>query len=432
MVYPHIPRHLFEQNRNKLKNKMQEHSVAILTSNDEMPRNGDQYFPFRQNSDLFYLTGINQERTTVVLCPDHPNAAYQEILFLLRPDKEMETWQGKKLTKAEAASISGIQTIMWESDLERMMNELVYANTTIYLNIPETLKNPPDIKTADIRLAEKILNRYPLHRRERLSPLLMSLRMIKEAEEINIIRYACQITGKAFERVLSFVKPGVHEYEVEAEITHEFLKAGATGHAYHPIVASGENACYLHYINNKNNCKNGDMLLLDFGAEYANYAADCSRTIPVNGRFTERQLQVYNATSNVFKKARQLMVKGTSIMHIQKQVCSFWEEEHVKLGLYSMEDIHRQDPQEPLFLKYYMHSISHFLGLDVHDTGNKTTILEPGMVITCEPGIYIREEGLGIRLENDILITHEEPLDLMQHIPMEAGEIEEMMNRESR
>lgn len=429
MVYPHIPKHLFEQNRNKLKNKLLEHSIAILTSNDEMPRNGDQSYPFRQNSDLFYLTGIYQEKTSLILCPDHPNSAFQEILFILKPNPDLETWQGKKLTKAEASGMSGIQTVMWEEDLERMMNELAFASTTIYLNMPENIKSMPEIKTAELRLMEKISNRYPLHRRERLAPILTTLRMIKEPEEINIIRYACQITGKAFDRVLSFVHPGVYEFETEAEITHEFLKAGALGHAYQPIVASGENACYLHYVINKNICRSGEMLLLDFGAEYANYAADCSRTIPVDGKFTQRQLQVYNATLNVFKKARQLMVKGTSIMHIQKQVCSFWEEEHVRLGLYSMEDVRRQDPQEPLFQKYYMHNVSHFLGLDVHDAGNKTTILEPGMVITCEPGIYIREEGLGIRLENDILITHEEPMDLMQHIPMEPEEIETKMRR---
>jgi Xaa-Pro aminopeptidase len=219
----------------------------------------------------------------------------------------------------------------------------------------------------------------------------------------------------------------VYEYEVEAEIMHEFLKNGASGHAYYPIVASGENACYLHYITNKNQCKDGEMLLLDFGAEYANYAADCSRTIPINGHFTKRQREIYDATLTVFKKSRQLMVKGTSIVLIQKQVCKLWEEEHVKLGLYSMEELRRQDPEEPLYQKYYMHSISHFLGLDVHDVGNKNSILEPGMVLTCEPGIYIREEGIGIRLENDILITQAEPIDLMHNIPIEAEEIESMM-----
>lgn len=429
MIHPHIPKHLFEQNRIKLSNKLQEHSLAIITSNDEMPRNGDQFFPFRQNSDLFYLTGIYQEKTTLVLCPNHPNTCYREILFILKPNIELETWHGKKLTKTEASALSGIQTIMWVEDFEKTINEIINANITIYLNISENLKASPEIKTAEFRLSEKILNRYPLHHKERLYPLISSLRLIKEPEEINILRYACQITGKAFNRILPFVKPGVHEYEIEAEITYEFLKSGAMGHAYNPIIATGENACYLHYIDNKSTCKDGEMLLLDFGAEFANYAADCSRTIPVNGKFTHRQLQVYNATLRVFQKAKQLMVKGTSIMLIQKQVCKFWEEEHINLGLYSIEDVHRQDPQEPMYQKYYMHGISHFLGLDVHDAGNKNIILEPGMVITCEPGIYIREEGLGIRLENDILITQNGPIDLMHHIPIEAQEIEELMNK---
>ncbi|NJO68719.1 MAG: M24 family metallopeptidase [Bacteroidetes bacterium] len=284
------------------------------------------------------------------------------------------------------------------------------------------------IDTAEIRLAKKITDKFPLHQKERLSPALTSLRLLKEAEEVNIIRYASQITGKAFQRVMRFVKAGIYEYEIEAEITHEFLKSGASGHAYYPIVATGENACFLHYINNKSICNDGDLLLLDFGAEYGNYAADCSRTIPVNGKFSPRQLQVYKSVLSVFQKARSLMVKGTTITLIQKQVCKLWEEEHVKLGLYSMEDLHRQDPDDPLYQRYYMHGISHFLGLDVHDVGNKNAILEPGMVLTCEPGIYIREEGMGIRLENDILITNDEPIDLMQHIPVDADAIEELMN----
>jgi Xaa-Pro aminopeptidase len=427
MIYPQIARHLFEQNRIKLNNKLQAHSVAIVTSNDEMPRNGDQHFPFRQNSDLFYLTGIYQEKTTLVLCPDHPNSNLREILFILKPNIELETWLGKKLTKAEATSYSGIETVMWEEEFEKTLSEIIFANSILYLNLPENFKVSTELKTADWRLTEKLINKFPLHKKQPLAPILTTLRLNKEPEEVNIIRYACQITGKAFNRVLKFVKPGIYEYEIEAEITHEFLKSGAMGHAYSPIVASGENACFLHYITNKSKCKDGEMLLLDFGAEYANYASDCSRTIPVNGKFTPRQLDVYNATLRVFQKARTLMVKGTTITLIQKQVCSLWEEEHIKLGLYTVEDVRRQNPQEPLYSKYYMHGISHFLGLDVHDVGNKNIILEPGMILTCEPGIYIREEGLGIRLENDILITHDEPIDLMQHIPIEAGEIEELM-----
>lgn len=429
MIYPQLPRHLFEQNRIKLNNKLLPNSVAIITSNDEMPRNGDQYFPFRQSSDLFYLTGIMQEKTILVLSPSHPNTRNREILFIIRPNVEMETWHGRKLTKSEAQAISGIETIIWEDEFEHMLPELVYPVETIYLNMPEYLKFKPEVESREKRLEKAISKRFPLHRKERLAPLLTSLRLIKEPEEVNTIRYACQITGKAFDRVLTFVKPGVHEYEVEAEITHEFIRSGANGHAYYPIVATGENACFLHYINNRSVCKDGDLLLLDFGAEYGNYAADCSRTIPVNGRFSKRQKELYAATLRVFDKAKQLMIKGSTITLIQKQVCAFWEEEHVKLGLYSMEELKRQDPEDPLYQKYYMHGISHFLGLDVHDVGSKNMTLEPGMVLTCEPGIYIREEGIGIRLENDILITHGEPIDLMQHIPLVPEEIEESMHK---
>ncbi|HEX3010347.1 MAG TPA: M24 family metallopeptidase, partial [Bacteroidales bacterium] len=343
--------------------------------------------------------------------------------------KELEIWNGKKLTKSEASSMSGIANIMWEEDFDKTLNEIIHPISTIYLNIPENLKSSPEIKTAEIRLAEKIISRFPLHHKERLAPMLAALRLLKEPEEINTIHYACTITGNAFKRVLSFIKPGVHEYEVEAELTHEFIKSGAMGHAYQPIVASGENACFLHYITNRSKCNDGDLLLMDFGAEYANYASDCSRTIPVNGRFTPRQRDIYDATYRVFQKAKQLMVKGTSIMHIQKHVCNLWEEEHIRLGLYSAEDLRHQDPDEPLHQRYYMHGISHFMGLDVHDPGNKNLVLEAGMVLTCEPGIYIREEGIGIRLENDILITQDEPIDLMQHIPIEAEEIEELMNK---
>jgi Xaa-Pro aminopeptidase len=429
MIHPHIPKHLFEQNRIKLNKKLQEKSVAIITSNDEMPRNGDQFFPFRQNSDLFYLSGIYQERTILTLCPEHPNSRFREILFIIKPSKELETWQGVKLSKSEATEISGIQTILWEDEFEKVFNELVCACNTIYMGIPENPKSIPEIELRDARMVNFVAKRYPLFRKERLTPLMVSLRLIKESEEVNIMRHACQITGKAFDRIVNFVAPGKFEYEIDAEITHEFLRNGASGHAYYPIVATGENACFLHYVNNKNQCKEGELLLLDFGAEYANYAADCSRTIPVNGRFTPRQRQLYDATYRIFQKARQLMVKGTSITLIQKQVCNLWEEEHLKLGLYSLEDLHRQDPEEPLYQKYYMHGISHFLGLDVHDVGNKNLTLEPGMIITCEPGIYIREEGVGIRIENDILITQDKPIDLMKHIPIEAEEIENLMKR---
>jgi Xaa-Pro aminopeptidase len=425
---PALSHRFFELNRLKLAKCLKKKSVAILHSNDEMPRNGDQYFPYRQNSDLFYLTGIDQEKTILVICPDHPIPRNREILFIIKPNLQFETWYGKRLTKSEATGISGIQTVIWTEDFESALVDLVYYSENIYLNQYESTKFISEVESRDARFAQKTKFTYPMHKYERLSPILTNLRLIKEPEEINVMSHACRITEKAFRRVLKYVKPGVYEFEVEAEISHEFRRNAAQGHAYHPIIASGENACILHYIKNQNVCKDGDLLLLDFGAEFANYAADCTRTVPVNGQFTKRQKQLYNAVLTVFNKAKAMMVKGTTIALINKQVCKFFEEEHVKLGLYSMEDLHRQDLEEPLYSKYFMHGISHFLGLDVHDAGNRFLTLEPGMILTCEPGIYIQEEGVGIRIENDILITEEEPIDLMHQIPVEAEEIEEIMN----
>jgi len=338
-----LPHRLFEHNRLKLGKRLKKKSVAILHSNDEMPRNGDQYFPFRQNSDLFYLTGIDQEKTILVLCPDHPLPKNREMLFINKPDPQFETWYGKRLTKSEAIELSGVQNIFWTEEFDSILVDFIYYSENIYLNQYENTKFVSEIESRDTRFAHKIKEIYPLHQLERLSPILTDLRLIKEPEEINVIRHACMITEKAFERVLKYVKPGVSEFEVEAEISYEFRRNGAQGHAYYPIIASGENACILHYIKNQEVCKDGDLLLLDFGAEFKNYAADCSRTIPVNGRFTKRQKQLYNAVLNVFNKAKTMMVKGTSIALINKQVCKFFEEEHIKLGLYTLEDLHRQN-----------------------------------------------------------------------------------------
>jgi Xaa-Pro aminopeptidase len=308
------------------------------------------------------------------------------------------------------------------------LDELVYYAKNIYLNHYLNPRFSSEVESRDLRFAHLIRQRYPTHQIEQLAPILTELRLIKEAEEINVIRHACSITTKAFDRILKFVKPDVFEFEIDAEISHEFRRNGAQGHAYPPIIASGENACILHYEKNASICKDGEVILLDFGAEFANYNSDCSRTIPVNGKFTKRQKDLYNATLNVFKKTRAMMIKGTSLNLIGKQVAKLWEEEHIKLGLYSLEDLHRQDPANPLYTKYFMHGVSHFMGLDVHDVGTRFHTLTPGMILTCEPGIYIREEGIGIRLENDILVTEDEPIDLMQNIPIEAEEIEELMN----
>jgi Xaa-Pro aminopeptidase len=423
-----LPRKMFEQNRAKLSKQLKPNSVAIFHSNDEMPRNGDQFFTYRQNSDFFYLTGIDQEKSILVVFPDNPITKNREILFLVKSSPLTEVWHGRKLSKTEATEISGIETIIWLEEFEQLLDEMVYYSKRIYLNHYLNPRFSSEVESRDLRFAHKIRNLYPTHSIEQLFPILTELRLIKEAEEINVIRHACSITAKAFDRVLKFVKPNVYEFEIDAEISHEFRRNGAQGHAYPPIIATGENACILHYEKNASICKDGEVILMDFGAEFANYNSDCSRTIPVNGRFTKRQKDLYNATLNVFKKTRAMMIKGTSLNHIGKQVAKLWEEEHIKLGLYSLEDLHRQDQSNPLYTKYFMHGVSHYMGLDVHDVGTRYHTLEPGMILTCEPGIYIREEGIGIRLENDILVTEEEPIDLMNNIPIEAEEIEERMN----
>jgi Xaa-Pro aminopeptidase len=392
-----------------------------------MPRNGDQFFPFRQNSDFFYLTGISQEKSILLLCPDHLNIKFHEILIILTPDQRLETWNGLKLTQTEARQISGIQQVCWMDEYDQILREIVQPSEYIYLNLPENPRFLTEVQSRDQRNAKTLMNLFPLHHYERLAPLLTSVRIIKEHQEINIMRHACSITEKGFERVLHFVRPGVYEYEVEAELCYEFGRNGTRNHAFHPIIASGKNACFLHYTSNQSICKNGDLLLLDFGAEFANYASDCSRTIPVNGRFTERQKLFYRATLNIFNKVKSMMTKGTSIALINKQTGKFWEEEHVKLGLYSLEDLKHQEKENPLYTKYFMHGVSHFLGMDVHDVGSQSTTLEPGMVLTCEPGIYLADEGLGIRLETNMLITENEPIDLMQNMPVEIEDIEDKM-----
>lgn len=424
-----IPQRLFCQNRQKLVSRLRRNSFAVFHSNDEMPRTGDQFFPFRQNSDLFYLTGINQVKSILVICPEHPIQKNREILFISKPDPHFETWFGKQLTRSEACEISGIQTILWLEEYESVIRDCTYHFNTIYINQYESTKFITDVESRDLRSANKLKKIFPGHQFERLSPIMRELRLIKEPEEVNVIQYASSITEKGFRRVLNTLRPGMLEFEIEAELTYEFIKNGAQGHAFYPIVASGENACILHYVTNRNVCKDGDLLLLDFGAEYSNYAADCSRTIPVNGRFTKRQKELYNAVLNVFNKAKSLMVKGTSIALIGKQVNKLMEEEHLRLGLYTEDDLKQQDPDQPLYTRYFMHGISHFMGLDVHDYGSRFQTLEPGMILTCEPGIYVREEGIGIRIENDILVTEDEPIDLMQNIPVEAEEIEELMSK---
>jgi Xaa-Pro aminopeptidase len=394
-----------------------------------MPRNGDQYFPYRQSSDLFYLTGINQEKTILVMNPQHHEEKYHEILFILKGNEENDTWYGPKLTMEEASRTSGIKNIFWLDDFEKLLPEILVRSKNIYLNIPDQYKTKPEVETRDERMTRKIQSLFPLHSYQRLAPILRKLRMVKEPEEIMMIKHACSITRNAFLRVLGFISPGCMEYEIEAEITHEILRQGSPGHAYEPIIAGGRNACILHYVKNDQSCKNGDLVLMDFGAEYANYAADLTRTVPVNGSFTKRQAQVYDANLRVLKFAKSLMRPGILMTDFHSEVCKYWQEEHIGLGLYSTADVEKYNTQPPIWFRYYMHGTSHSIGLDVHDPFDKTEKFHSGMVLSCEPSIYIKEEGLGIRLENDILITENGNEDLMKDIPVEREEIQELMRK---
>ncbi len=428
MRYSIIDNTLFTTNRTKLRALLKPSSIAIFNSNDIFPTNADGVMPFRQNNDLFYLSGIDQEDTILLLFPDHPDPKYREVLFITETNEHIAVWEGQKLSKNEAREISGIDTIFWAGDFENILVSVIYDAQHIYLNSNEHVRSGNKVETKDDRFLKWCKDKFPLHHYERLAPHMHFLRAVKEEIEIRQLQAACSITEKAFRRVLSFVKPGVKEYEVEAEIWHEFIRNGSRGPAYQSIIASGASSCVLHYIDNDHECKAGDMLLLDIGAEYANYNADLSRTIPVNGRFSQRQKEVYNAVLRVFKASREMLVTGNTLAGLNKEVGALMEKELLGLGLLKRDDISRQNPLVPAYKKYFMHGVSHFLGLDVHDVGDRNRPFESGMVFTCEPGIYIREEGLGIRIENDILITNSGPVDLMATIPIEADDIEDLMN----
>ncbi len=429
MRYLPVNLELFKNNRANFAKKMREKSVAVFNANDEMPRCGDQFHNYRQNSDFFYLTGIEQELSVFVIAPDHPNPKYQEILFIRESNKQLETWFGHKLTIKEAKEISGINNVMYLGRMEAVLREIILASDNIYFNSNEYPKFETEVVSRDERMAKKIMDKYPTHEFERAAPLMSELRTIKSQTEIDLIKKACDITEKAFRRILKFVKPGVMEYEIQAEIEHEFTMNAANGCAYPSIIASGKNACVLHYITNDKECKDGDLLLMDFGAEYANYAADLTRTIPVNGKFSKRQRECYDAVLRVQKKAIKLLVVGNTIEKVNIAVNELMKEELVGLGLMSKTEFDDKDKAKAVLFNYFMHGTSHFLGLDVHDVGSKTEPFKPGMIFTCEPGLYIQDEEIGIRLENDILITEEGPVDLMPNIPIDPDEIERLMGK---
>lgn len=406
-----ISSELFIRNRLKFRKLLPVNTLAVACSNQKKARNGDQFYPYRQHSDFFYLSGITREESLLII------SDRVEILFIKRPDPKTLLWSGTMLTLEEGATLSGIKEVRWLDEVDTIIEKEVKDIKKLLLS-----------QVKDVQIYERISSKYPFIEKASLEPLMTGLRMIKEPEEIEEIRKACGITRSAFFRVLQMLKPGLQEYEVEAELIAEFIRKGAMGHAFEPIIASGSNALVMHYVENDQCLCEGDLVLLDFGAEINNYAADCSRTLPVSGRFSDRQRALYASTCRVFMKAREMMKPGIIMADFHRQVGELWEEEHIALGLYSLKDARDQSPDDPLWKKYYMHGTSHSLGMDVHDPLDRSAPFVPGMVLTCEPGIYIREEGVGIRLENDILITGDGHLDLMADIPMEAKEIEDLMS----
>lgn len=425
MKYLKIDNQLFIENRKKFRNKLNKNTLAIFNSNDIMPTNADGTMPFRQNNDLFWLSGVDQEESVLVIYPD--NNEEKEILFLKETNEHIAIWEGAKLSKEEALHVSGISTVYWLSEMEEKVEELINKCDGIYLNKNIHSRSASEVETRDDRFRKMIYEKYNKEILE-VAPIMHELRAIKSETEISLLQHACNITEKGVRRILPFIKPGVMEYEIEAELMHEFLRNRSAGFAYQPIIGSGRDSCVLHYIDNNKECKDGDILLMDFGAEYANYASDLTRTVPVNGRFSARQKNVYNSVLYVMKEATKMLRTGTMFKEYNSEIGRIMESELIKLGLLDKHDVQKQDPKKPLYRKYFMHGTSHYLGLDVHDVGNFDWPMKEGMVFTCEPGIYILEEELGIRLENDILITADGPKDLMKNIPIETEEIEELMN----
>jgi len=429
MKYLPLPQRLYNQNRARFIKKMKPNSIAIFPSNLNLPENGDAQYAFRPNSDILWLSGIRQEKTMVVLYPDNPDVNAREILVLLRPNEHLEKWEGHKLRKEEATAISGIKNVQWSDTFDAQLHVMMHQADIVYLNSNENDRLDLSIPRLDLAYVTKIKEQYPLHQYERAAKITRELRAIKTKEEIAVTQEAVDITEKAFRRVMQFIKPGVMEYEIEAEITHEFLRNRATRHAYGNIIASGDRARILHYVENNQVCKNGELILMDFGAEYGNYCADMTRTIPVNGKFTKRQKDVYDACLAVHNYAKSILKPGISILAYTAKVNVYMEQQLVNLGLISKADIKNQDPANPAYRKYFYHGVTHHLGIDVHDIGTKHLPIKDGMLFTVEPGIYIEEEQMGIRIENNIWITKTGHVDLFKNIPITVEEIERCMKR---
>ncbi len=430
MKYLPINASLFITNRESFVKQMVEGALAVFNSNDIFPISADSTMPFQQHRDIFHLSGVDQEESILVLFPSASNPAHREILFLKETSELIAIWEGEKLTKSTAFEASGIKTVYWLQQFPVIFKQVMAECSAIYVNTNEHLRASTIVETREDRFIKTVTNDYPAHHILKSAPIMHRIRSIKHPIEIELMQTACNITEAGFRRLLGFVKPGVWEYEIEAELSHEFLRNRSKGFAYTPIIASGKNACVLHYIENNKQCKDGDVILLDVAAEYANYSSDLTRCVPVNGRFTKRQKDVYNAVLHVKKEAEKLLLPGVIMADYHKTVGLLMEEQLVKLQLISLDDIKNQKADWPAYKKYFMHGTSHFIGLDTHDVGLWHEPIKAGMVFTCEPGIYIPEEGLGIRLEDDLLVQKTgAPFNLMGNIPLEAEAIEDLMNR---
>ena len=430
MKYERIDKRLFERNRSKFMQQMKSGTLAVFNSNDIYPISADSTIPFQQHRDIFYLSGVDQEESILVLFPDASSEKMREVLFLRETNDHIAVWEGEKLTKEAAFESTGIKTVYWLKEFETVFKQMMAEAEGIYFNTNEHLRGKTEVELREDRFIKWCKKEYPAHQVHKSAPILHGIRSVKEDIEIDLMQKACNITEGAVKRVLQFTKPGVWEYEIEAEIIHEFTRNKSKGFAYTPIIASGKNACVLHYIENKAQCKDGEVILMDFGAEYANYCADQTRSIPVNGRYTERQKEVYNAVLHVKKEAEKLLVPGTLIPEYHKEVGKLMEEQLIKLKLIDQTDVKNQNPEWPAYKKFFMHGTSHHIGLDTHDYGLYHKPISAGMVFTCEPGIYIPEENLGIRLEDDLIIRDgKSPFNMMSGIPIEIEEIEDLMNQ---
>ncbi|WP_299314264.1 aminopeptidase P N-terminal domain-containing protein [uncultured Aquimarina sp.] len=430
MKYHQIDKNLFIKNRKNFIAKMKPNSIAVFNSNDIYPISADSTIPFEQHRDIFYLSGVDQEESILVLFPDAPNEKHREILFLKETSELIAIWEGEKLTKEKAFETSGIKTVYWLQDLEKVFFEIMTQCDTVYVNTNEHYRANVETETREDRFTKWWKAKYPAHSVAKSNPILQRLRSVKDSIEIDLMQTACNITEKGFRRLLGFVKPGVWEYNIEAELLHEFINHRSKGFAYTPIIASGNNANVLHYIENNQQCKDGELILMDIAAEYANYSSDLSRTIPVSGKFTDRQRAVYDAVLRVKNEATSMLVPGTIWADYHMEVGKIMTSELLGLGLIDKADVQKEDPDWPAYKKYFMHGTSHHIGLDTHDYGILTESMQANMVFTVEPGIYIPEEGFGIRLEDDVVIQEKgEPFNLMANIPIKAEEIEELMNQ---